>query len=170
MKISTCIRLLLLAALPLLTAGFASGQDARAAEIAVEPHAVGGVDVALLEVKRTSGNTLTVKWEYRNKTNEKKQLTDERTGWIDPYRLSYQMYLLDTKNHVKYTVAQDETKHPIAGKHGAVNKYIFIGPKQTLATWAKFAAPPADVVKVTVSIPGAAPFEDVTILKEIGRE
>ena len=66
---------------------------------------------------------------------------------------------------MKYTVAQDETKHPIAGKHGAVNKYIFIGPKQTLATWAKFQAPPEGVEKVTVSIPGAAPFEDVPISK-----
>ena len=165
MNISTCIRFLLLAAFPLLTAGFASGRDARAAEIAVEPHAVGGVDVALLSVQRTSGNILTVKWEYRNKTKEKKRLTDQRTGWIDPYRLSYEMYILDTKNHVKYTVLQDETKHPIAGKHGGQNEYIFVGPKQTLATWAKFAAPPEDVAKVTVSIPGAAPFEDVPISK-----
>ena len=165
MKISTCVRLLLLAALPLLTAGFASGRDARAAEIAVEPHAVGSVDVALLEVKRTSGNTLTVKWEYRNKTKEKKQLTDQRTGWIDPYRLSVDMYILDVKNKIKYTVLQDDTRHPIAGKHGGQNEYIYVGPKQTLATWAKFAAPPADVVKVTVSIPGAAPFEDVPISK-----
>ena len=128
MNISTCIRLLLLAALPLLTAGFASVRDARAAEIAVEPHAVGGVDLALLEVKRTSGSTLTVKWEYRNKTNEKKRLTEERTGWIDPYRLSYQMYLLDVKNKIKYTVLQDDKRNPIAGKHGAPNKYIFIEP------------------------------------------
>ena len=170
MSISTCIRLLLLATLSLLTAGLASGRDARAAEIAVEPHAVGGVDVALLEVKRTSGDTLTVKWEYRNKTKEKKQLTDQRTGWVDPYRLSYEMYLLDGKNKIKYTVLKDDTGHPIAAKHGGQNQYIYVGPKQTLATWAKFAAPPADVVKVTVSIPGAAPFEYVTILKEIGRE
>jgi len=164
MNISTCVRLLLLAAL-LLIGGIACGRDTKAGEIAVQPYEVGGVDVALLAVQRTSGDTLTVKWEYRNKTNEKKQLTKQRTGWIDPYRLSVDMYLLDVNNKRKYTLVQDDTRHPRAGKHGGQNEYIFVGPKQTLATWAKFAAPPADVVKVTVSIPGAAPFEDVPISK-----
>ncbi|MGH8711138.1 MAG: hypothetical protein ACREVA_07455 [Burkholderiales bacterium] len=76
------------------------------------------------------------------------------------------MYLLDTKHHVKYTVAVDDTKHPIAGKHTGQNEYIFVGPKQTLTTWAKFQAPPEDVEKVAVSIPGAPPFEDVPISKQ----
>ncbi|MGH8499112.1 MAG: hypothetical protein ACRERV_09945, partial [Methylococcales bacterium] len=75
-------------------------------------------------------------------------------------------YLLDTKHHVKYTVAVDDTRHPIAGKHTGQNEYIFVGPKQTLTTWAKFQAPPEDVDKVTVSIPGAPPFEDVPISKQ----
>ena len=64
MSISTCVRSLFLAAL-LLIGGITCGRDAKAGEIAVQPHQVGGVDLALLEVKRTSGNTLTVKWEYR---------------------------------------------------------------------------------------------------------
>jgi hypothetical protein len=162
MNVSAYARLLFLAGL-LLSFGLTGEREAKAGEIAVQAHQVGGVDLALLSVERTSGNILTVKWEYRNKTKEKKQLTDQRTGWIDPYRLSSDMYLLDNKHRVKYTVLVDETKHPVAGKHAGQNEYVFVGPKQTLTTWAKFQAPPADVDKLTISIPGVAPFEDVPI-------
>jgi hypothetical protein len=124
-----------------------------------------GVTVQLLGVKRTSGNTVTVRWRYRNTTNERKQLTDQRTGWIDPYRLSVDAYLLDTANHTKYTVATDVGRTPIAARHGGQNSYIYIAPKQVLTTWAKFQAPPESVDKVTVSIPGVEPWEDVPISK-----
>jgi len=136
---------------------------ARPQPLGVGEHEIGGVDVALLEVRRTTGDVLTIKWEYRNNTNERKQLTGERTGWIDPYRLAVGAYVLDNLNRTKYELALDEKRQPIAGHHGAVNSFIFVGPKQTLATWAKFQAPPAGIDKVTVMIPGAAPFEDVPI-------
>src|SRR5260370_35794849 len=54
----------------------------------VQEHQVGGVDVVLLEGRRTAGDVLTVKWQYCNTTNERKRLTDERTGRIAPDRLA----------------------------------------------------------------------------------
>ena len=154
-----------------VVAGMASagGGAARAAQPASTPnlgvheHEAGDVDVVLLEVSRTSGETVTVRWKYVNRSQEKKQLTNERTGWLDPYRLAVDAYFLDTANKIKYTVVVDDSKHPIAGRHGQQNSYIFVGPKQSLVTWAKFPAPPPDVSKVTVNIPGAAPFEDVPL-------
>ena len=134
--------------------------------IAIQPHDAGGVDVALLEVKRTSGDTVTVTWEYRNKTSELKRLTDERTGWMDPYRLTVDAYLADSAGRVKYPVIRDSERHPIAARSGAPNQYIAVKPKQTLATWAKFQAPPAGVEKIGVYIKGVAPFEDVRIEPE----
>ncbi len=138
---------------------------ARAQGLGVEEHQVGGVDVVLLDVRRTTDDVLTVKWEYRNKTDERKRLTDQSTGWIDPYRLAADAYVLDNVNKIKYEVALDEKRHPIAGRHGGQNSWIFVGPKQTVATWAKFQAPPGGIEKVTVFIPGAAPFENVPISK-----
>jgi len=44
-------------------------------------------------------------------------------------------------------------------------KRFGLAPKETVSTWAKFPAPPADVEKVTLYLPGAPPFEDVAIGK-----
>lgn len=143
-----------------------TGEGAPAAHVlGVQPHEAGGVDLVLLEVKRTTGNVLSVKWEYRNKTNLRKQLTNQSTGWVDPYRLALDAYVLDNVNRVKHEVMRDSDQHPIAGRHAGQNERIFVGPKKTLSTWAKFEAPPENIEKVTISIPGAPPFEDVPISK-----
>jgi hypothetical protein len=85
--------------------------------------------------------------------------------WIDPYRLSLGAYILDMDHKMKYIVITDAEKRPVAGKPGGQNSFIYLDPKQTLVTWAKFPAVPDGVEKVTVSIPGAAPFEDVPVSK-----
>ncbi len=144
------------------TAG-AQGPGTPGQNLGVHEHESGDVDVVLLKVARTSGDTLTLRWKYVNRSGEKKRLTSQRTGWIDPYRLSSDAYVLDTVNHTKFTVLLDATKHPVAGTHGGQNSYIWLDPHGTLTTWAKFPAPPADVTTVTVSIPGTEPFEDVPI-------
>ena len=136
---------------------------AQPAPIAVHEHESGGVDVALMEAKRTSGNTITVTWEYRNKTKEKKQLTKERTGWMDPYRLSYGTYLADPPNKLKYPLLTDDERRPIAAKVGVANNFIYLKPEGKIVNWAKYPAPPAAVTKISVFIDGVQPFEDVTI-------
>lgn len=136
---------------------------AQPTPIAVHEHEAGGVDVALLEVKRTSGNTVTVTWEYRNKTKEAKQLTKERTGWYDPYRLSAGSYLADPPNKKKYELLTDNERRPIAARVGVPNQYITLKPMAKISNWAKYPGPPESVSKITVFIDGVQPFEDVTI-------
>jgi hypothetical protein len=75
---------LLAVSLPL--AAFQTGQDTKV--LASAEHEAGGVKVELLEAKRDSPTVVTVRWRYRNETSEAKRLTNERTGWMDPYRLS----------------------------------------------------------------------------------
>lgn len=149
-------------ALVMIVAGRASAGQA-APSLGVHEHESGDVDVLLLQVARTAGDTVTVRWKYVNRSAEKKQLTHERTGWLDPYRLSAEAYILDTDNKTKLTVLVDDDRHPIAGRHGAQNSYIVLAPHQSLLTWAKFPAPAAGVAKVTVSIPGTDPFESVPL-------
>ncbi len=142
----------------------AAAAEARQPPIAVSDHEVDGVEVALLSVKRISDGTLTVKWEYRNKANEAKRLGEsfDGMGWSEPYSLVYHAYLVDARNRTKYPVLKDAKGNLLAGKHGP-GKIVVLGPGRTVAAWAKFAAPPADVRKISVFIPGAQPFEDVPI-------
>ena len=122
---------------------------------------VSGVEVTLLELKRTSGDTLTARWRYRNANAEQKALT-KGTGWTDSWALSMESYLVDSSNKKKYLVIKDSSGQPLAGSHGGSGS-IKIGAGQTITTWAKFPAPPESVQKVTIYIPGMAPFEDIPI-------
>ena len=123
---------------------------------------VTGVEVTLLELKRTSGDTLTARWRYRNTGTDTKELT-KSTGWTDSWRLAWDSYLIDGVNKKKYLLLKGADGMPIAAAHGSGS--ITLGGGQTLNTWAKYPAPPEDVQKVSLYLPGVAPFEDVPISK-----
>ncbi len=119
--------------------------------LAFANHEAGGVKVELLEVKRDSPTVVTTRWRYGNETSEPKQLTNLRTGWMDPYRLSSESYLLDEAKWIKYEVSRDTDRRPVASRNGQPNQYIAIRPKQTIEVWAKYIVPES-VDSVTVSI------------------
>jgi hypothetical protein len=130
----------------------------------VQEHAVAGIEVALVEARRTSGDTVTVRWRYRNTTSEEKVLSEGGTAWSAVYRLTMDAYLIDAANKKKYLVITDAEKNPIASKHGDWQGVKLAGG-QTLNAWAKFPAPPAEVEKITVNIPDVPPFEDAPIVR-----
>jgi hypothetical protein len=130
--------------------------------LASADHEVGGVKVELLEVKRDSPTVVTVRWRYRNETSEPKQLTKQRTGTIDAYRLSLNSYLLDEVKRITYPVSRDSDREPVASRNGETNKYIVIAPKATINVWAKYIVPEA-TKKVTVAIEGVTPFSGIDI-------
>ncbi|HEY3204346.1 MAG TPA: hypothetical protein VGL03_11865 [Thermoanaerobaculia bacterium] len=126
--------------------------------LGVQEHEFGGVDVVLLEVKRTSGDTLTLKWQYRSKAQEDKELDpQDATGW----GLSRDAYLVDSVNKKKYFVVRDSKGAPLVAEH----RDTVARPGQTLTTWAKFPAPPPDVPTISVFIPHVPPFDDIPISK-----
>jgi hypothetical protein len=141
----------------------ANDQNATPA-IGVNDYEVEGVEVALLSVKRISDGSLTVKWEYRNKTDEPKRLGESFPGMgsSEAYSLVWHAYLADARGKIKYPVAKDQRGNPVAAAHAA-GKVVTLGPKKTTSTWAKFISVPADVKKISVFIPGTQPFEDVPI-------
>jgi len=132
--------------------------------LASADHESGGVKVELLEVKRDSSTVVTARWRYRNETSQPKQLTSQRTGWVDPYRLSLESYLLDEAKRLKFEVSRDTDNRPVASRNGQPNQYIAIRPKQTIEVWAKYVVPES-VSSVTVSIEGVRPFEKIAITK-----
>ena len=126
-----------------------------------------GVRVELLSVTRESPQAptvVTVRWRYRNERSEPKQLTQQRTGGIDPYRLLVDTYLLDEVNKVKFPITSDVDNHPVGSRNGVPNQYITIRPKSTIEAWGKYFVPEA-VTKVTVAIDGVSPFSSIAITK-----
>ena len=115
-------------------------------------HEVTGVDVALTQVQRGSGDTLTVRWSYRNQTQEAKPVTDE-IG---------ETYLVDPVNQRRYLMVRDANDLPVGGQDSDPSR-VGLPAGQTLTAWAKFAAPADDVERISVYIPNVPPFEDIPI-------
>jgi hypothetical protein len=132
-----------------------------AAPIAVQDSDISGVEIALLEVKRTSGDTLTVRWEYRNKGDKQRELEKVGLNEADHFKLAGAAYLVDAGNKKKYLVVRDQNGTPLGSR--ATN--FRVPPNDTLSIWAKFPAPPASVQKISVYAPHSAPFDDVPIGK-----
>ena len=131
--------------------------------IAVHPFSVEGVDVALMEVIRTAPEVVTVKWEYRNKTAAPQKLAGDSKGWSDPYRLSWDTYLLGADGKTQIKIMKDSDGHPVAARNGTPNQLAITVPaKKALKTWAKYSVP-ADTKTVTVVLTGVEPFESVEV-------
>ena len=119
-----------------------------------------GVQVTLISLTRTNGS-ITARWSYHNTTSGPLQIAKsfKGMGYSEPYSLSYDAYLLD--GTTKYPVLKDRA-YPIAGTHPG-SKVVTLAAGQTYATWAKFPDPGPSTTAITVVIPGAQPFENVTI-------
>lgn len=132
--------------------------------LAVEPYELEGIEVALMRVKRASGDTLNVYWTMINQSSEEKTLISCSTAWYCPYKLAAGTfgngtYIIDSKNRKKHLVVTADKK-PIVSTFKTPLK---ISPNSSINVWAKFPAPPSDVSKISVYIPGVAPMEDITI-------
>jgi hypothetical protein len=115
-----------------------------------------GIQTDLLEVKRMSDNTVRVRWRWRNTTDKTVQLLSSSDA---AKALKEGAYLIDGKNKKKHFSVTDAQGKVV----GTALGFTTLGPKQTIAVWAKFPAPPADVEQITVVIPKTPPFEDVAL-------
>ncbi|KZR83511.1 hypothetical protein PMIT1342_00303 [Prochlorococcus marinus str. MIT 1342] len=126
--------------------------------LALEEHE-NGLDVALLRVKRSSDNTLTLQWRYINNTDQEVTLcnshcwTNLRSSWLAD------SYIVDNVNQKKHLVVKAD-KNPMTTK---VNSPTKLNPGSSYKVWAKFPAPPVEVESVSIYIPGTVPIEDVRI-------
>ena len=119
-----------------------------------------GVQAELLEVKRMSDNTVRVRWRWRNTTS--KPVFTDGSGYRDfSNPLKKETYLLDPVNKKKHFVVTDEKGVPVAAELPGSE----IKRNSSATLWAKFPAPPPDMQKITVVLPGTPPFEDVAIAK-----
>lgn len=133
------------------------GAQDESSQPVVEDTEWGDVSVELKGVKRASGDTVTIKFKYTNNGSEKIDIS--RAGQYGHDNVIEQVYYVDTSNSKKYLIVKDSEGNPL----GTNLHYFVLAPGESKSAWAKFPAPPADVEKIAVYLPGAPPFEDVTI-------
>lgn len=114
----------------------------------------GSIAVDLTEFSR-KGNSLTAKLRLRNTGSAKAE-----------FDMTYKdVYLLDTAAGKKYEVLKDDQGTYIAAIRSGwpARNYGEIAPGASVTLWMKFPAPPPEVKSITLNIPAAAPFEDISI-------
>lgn len=122
-----------------------------------------GVDVILTEMKRTSGDTVTARWQYCNGGRQKLRFKEQGcVGMGCTYTLAEEVHFLDGATRTKHDVLRDTGNKALAERY--TSDKLAVAPNRSLATWAKFQAPPGSSTSVTLVIPGVSePFEDVPI-------
>jgi hypothetical protein len=115
----------------------------------------------LLEVKRTSGGALLVRWRVINTAGGQAPTGLAAGGPSKPvyYNFDWQeLYYTDPAENKKYAFLTDSENNRILdvfwGNFDAGQQHL---------NWAKFPAPPPTSNKITVYIPKFMPFEDVPV-------
>ncbi len=116
-----------------------------------------GVAVELTSVTRGDGDTITIKYKYANSGS--KTATIYKLGQFSGDNMALHVYYVDARNKKKYLVIKDAEGKPVASNM----TYLELEAGASRNGWAKFPAPPAGVDKISIYLPGAPPFEGVTI-------
>ncbi len=122
-----------------------------------------GVVVEILQLKRASGDTITLKFGMTNNTDQALSLTESSlfgTGFGYNWDVS-KVALVDVVNKKKYLVIKDSENNCLCSKGSYGMHQLEPGARRTFS--AKFPAPSAGVTEINIEIPGAPPFEDIPI-------
>lgn len=112
----------------------------------------------LLEVKRVSGGSLTVRWRLVSTAGQSQGLAAATPKKI-PYNFSWsQIYYTDPAENKKYIYLSDSGGNRLLQVYEGSYE-----PGQQRVNWAKFPAPPATSKKISIHIPNFPPFEDIPV-------
>lgn len=120
-----------------------------------------GTRVDVMELKRGSGGTVTLKMAF---VNDSENAIGFGYNFVDPDHDIRDhggiggVQLVDPVGKKKYFVARDSE-----GKCVCSTKVPDVAPHSRLSLWAKFPAPPDDVQKISIVIPHFQPLDDVAI-------
>jgi hypothetical protein len=120
--------------------------QAQAALAKANSESSSSVRVEVTELRRTSGDTVTLKGVFINDSDKT----------FNPSAMN-KVYLLNTDNKMKHTVVKDARGKAVSSPSNNVKA------KTRTEFWAKFVAPPQNVKTLTVVIPKFAPLEDVPL-------
>jgi hypothetical protein len=131
--------------------------------IATADGELGGVKATVTELKRGSGDTLSLKITLTNGSTERLdfgyRFVDKDHDNAD-YGSIGGIHLIDPAGKKKYFVARDSD-----GKCVCSRGLKDVEPGQSINLWAKFPAPPPDVEKISIVLAHFSPMDDVPISK-----
>ena len=120
-----------------------------------------GIRVEIQELKRTSGDTVTLKFAMINDSDKEFKFGitfgEEGKSSYDYYIIGG-VHMIDAAGKKKYFVVRDTEQQCLCSRN--VNN---IASKSRVPLWAKFPAPPADVQKITLVVPHFIPMDDLPI-------
>lgn len=117
-----------------------------------------GLRADVIELKRTSGETLTLRFTL---VNESKQIINvaDIADLLDlggGYPVGG-VHLIDPVGRKKYFVVRDSENRCVCSEFAALQA------GQRANHWAKFPAPPDDVQRISIVLPTFSPMDDVPI-------
>jgi len=134
-------------------AAASAGADATLAKTA---HG-SGAQIEVTRVRRSSDGTVDVRWRYTNPGKAAAAVLSN-----DQARdLAKKAYVMDPEAKMKYVVATDDRKQPLAAKLSGTQ----LEPGKSLDVWMKFAVAP-EVKHISLFLPGALPIEDLQITEK----
>jgi hypothetical protein len=134
---------------------------AAGAAIATADGEKAGVTASLKELKRMSGDTISLKLVITNGSDKRLGVGydfGDRDHEVIDFASVGGVQLIDPVGKKKYFVARDTE-----GKCVCSRGLKDIDAGASLNVWAKFPAPPEDVQKISVIIPHFSPMDDVPI-------
>ena len=148
----------------ILLAALLASLPARAADpVAKTDGEKAGLRIEVVELKRSSGDTVTLRFNLINDSGD----SFKPEGWYFGDYKGHQnqdignvgaINLIDTVGKKKYFVVRDTDENCVCS-----NDIPSVNSKSRAALWAKFPAPPGDVKKISVAIPHFIPMDDVAI-------
>jgi hypothetical protein len=135
----------------------APAEEARKPGVLASETLPDGWVVEVLDLQRTSGNMLKMRWRYRNATDERHFAKAGGSFYWE------KVYLFAPATQKQYHIARAPDGTWMAGGGGA-----WVKPNGASELWAKFPAPPATTRKVTVYLPDVPPLEDLRIAGTAG--
>jgi hypothetical protein len=112
----------------------------------------------ILEVKRVSGGALIIRWRIFNGEGGAGGLTASEGKKIS-YDFGWdELFFIDPAENKKYSYLVDTDGNRILDVY-----YGNLDAGEQRANWAKFPAPPAGSGKISITIPGFPPFEDIPV-------
>ena len=116
------------------------------------------VRLDVMEIKRTTGNTVTLKLRIVNDSDNLFSFHDKFASVGSDYAGIGGVHLLDLTNKKKYLVIRDSATACVCSR-----QIPDIQPGSSAALWARFPAPPQDVDTISIVMPHFIPVDDVPI-------
>jgi hypothetical protein len=134
---------------------------AAAPALAIAEGELAGLKAEIHELKRTGGDTLTLKFSIANSSAKEMHFGydfAEKGRDVPDYNSIGGVHLIDADAKKKYFVVRDAE-----GQCACSRDLKGVNPGSRSQLWAKFPAPPENVQKISIVVPHFLPVEDVPI-------